>query len=90
MAIIIANIKAAAFTSVGLPEAFQRMPLADLGLCKMEVFHAGIRQGLQSLKEGGVPPSFLIIDDGWQQTGPDSVGSKKSSGRLEAKKDVRP
>lgn len=35
-----------------------------------------------------MPPSFLIIDDGWQQTGPDSVGIKKSSGRLEAKKDV--
>ena len=52
-------------------------------------FCTGIRQGLQSLKEGGVPPSFLIIDDGWQQTGPDSVGIKKSSGRLEAKKDVR-
>ena len=54
----------------------------------MLLFSSGIRQGLQSLKEGGVPPSFLIIDDGWQQTGPDTVGIKKSPGRLEAKKDV--
>ena len=36
-----------------------------------------------------MPPSFLIIDDGWQQTGPDSVGIKKRASRLEAKKDVR-
>lgn len=50
---------------------------------------AGIQQGLQSLKDGGVPPKFLIIDDGWQQTGPDSVGVKQSTVRLEAKKEVR-
>lgn len=29
---------------------------------------AGLHQGLQSLVEGGVPPRFLIIDDGWQNT----------------------
>jgi Raffinose synthase or seed imbibition protein Sip1 len=29
---------------------------------------AGLHQGLESLVEGGVPPRFLIIDDGWQNT----------------------
>ena len=28
----------------------------------------GINQGLQALKDGGVPPKLLIIDDGWQTT----------------------
>lgn len=36
-----------------------------------------------------MPPSYLIVDDGWQQTGPDAVGSRKSATHLEAKKDVR-
>lgn len=26
----------------------------------------GIREGLQSLVSGGIPPKFLVIDDGWQ------------------------
>jgi len=29
---------------------------------------AGLHEGLASLVEGGVPPRFLIIDDGWQNT----------------------
>lgn len=28
----------------------------------------GIEEGLKSLCEGGAPPRFLIIDDGWQET----------------------
>lgn len=28
----------------------------------------GLHEGLASLVEGGVPPRFLIIDDGWQNT----------------------
>lgn len=28
----------------------------------------GIDEGLQALKEGGVPPKLLIVDDGWQST----------------------
>jgi raffinose synthase len=27
----------------------------------------GVDEGLKSLSEGGTPPKFLIIDDGWQQ-----------------------
>jgi hypothetical protein len=26
----------------------------------------GIREGLQSLINGGIPPKLLVIDDGWQ------------------------
>jgi len=29
---------------------------------------AGLHDGVRSLVEGGVPPGFLIIDDGWQCT----------------------
>lgn len=28
----------------------------------------GINEGLTALREGGTPPRFLIIDDGWQCT----------------------
>ncbi|KAL7134148.1 hypothetical protein ABFS83_11G007700 [Erythranthe nasuta] len=44
------------------------------GWCTWDAFYTdvtaeGIEQGLQSLSEGGTPPRFLIIDDGWQQIG---------------------
>lgn len=44
------------------------------GWCTWDAFYTdvtaeGIHQGLQSLSEGGTPPKFLIIDDGWQQIG---------------------
>lgn len=29
---------------------------------------AGLHEGVKSLVEGGAPPGFLIIDDGWQCT----------------------
>ncbi|WVZ86141.1 hypothetical protein U9M48_032974 [Paspalum notatum var. saurae] len=43
------------------------------GWCTWDAFYKdvnprGIEEGLQSLREGGVPPGFLIIDDGWQET----------------------
>ncbi|KAK1395425.1 Galactinol--sucrose galactosyltransferase [Heracleum sosnowskyi] len=43
------------------------------GWCTWDAFyHAvspqGIRDGLKSLSEGGTPPRFLLIDDGWQST----------------------
>ncbi|OAY68448.1 putative galactinol--sucrose galactosyltransferase 2 [Ananas comosus] len=44
------------------------------GWCTWDAFYTdvtaeGVRHGLQSLAEGGTPPRFLIIDDGWQQIG---------------------
>ncbi|CAN6235384.1 unnamed protein product [Urochloa humidicola] len=43
------------------------------GWCTWDAFYkavnpTGIEEGLQSLSEGGAPPRFLIIDDGWQET----------------------
>ncbi|XP_028761539.1 probable galactinol--sucrose galactosyltransferase 2 isoform X1 [Neltuma alba] len=42
------------------------------GWCTWDAFYTdvtaeGIEEGLKSLSEGGTPPRFLIIDDGWQQ-----------------------
>ncbi|TQD89860.1 hypothetical protein C1H46_024562 [Malus baccata] len=42
------------------------------GWCTWDAFYTdvtaeGVHQGLKSLSEGGTPPRFLIVDDGWQQ-----------------------
>ncbi|KAL4607024.1 hypothetical protein ACB098_09G127300 [Castanea mollissima] len=42
------------------------------GWCTWDAFYTevtaeGVEQGLKSLSDGGTPPKFLIIDDGWQQ-----------------------
>ncbi|KAJ1293072.1 hypothetical protein BS78_01G040000 [Paspalum vaginatum] len=44
------------------------------GWCTWDAFYTdvtaeSVKRGLQSLAEGGTPPRFLIIDDGWQQIG---------------------
>ncbi|XP_051136757.1 probable galactinol--sucrose galactosyltransferase 2 [Andrographis paniculata] len=43
------------------------------GWCTWDAFYkdvnpVGIKEGLESFLEGGCPPKFLIIDDGWQDT----------------------
>ncbi|GFP99042.1 probable galactinol--sucrose galactosyltransferase 2 [Phtheirospermum japonicum] len=43
------------------------------GWCTWDAFYTdvsanGIKDGLQSFKDGGICPKFLIIDDGWQET----------------------
>ncbi|KAL2243896.1 UNVERIFIED_CONTAM: putative galactinol--sucrose galactosyltransferase 2 [Sesamum indicum] len=43
------------------------------GWCTWDAFYKdvnprGIKEGLESFLEGGCPPKFLIIDDGWQDT----------------------
>ncbi|CAL5193465.1 unnamed protein product [Lathyrus oleraceus] len=52
----------------------KRLPsfLDMFGWCTWDAFYTdvtaeGVEQGLKSLSEGGTPPRFLIIDDGWQQ-----------------------
>ncbi|GAU50017.1 hypothetical protein TSUD_331700 [Trifolium subterraneum] len=52
----------------------KRLPsfLDWFGWCTWDAFYTdvtaeGVEQGLKSLSEGGTPPRFLIIDDGWQQ-----------------------
>ncbi|CAL1390567.1 unnamed protein product [Linum trigynum] len=49
-------------------------PLLDwFGWCTWDAFYKnvnpqGIQQGLESFVNGGTPPQFVIIDDGWQDT----------------------
>ncbi|XP_054814635.1 probable galactinol--sucrose galactosyltransferase 2 [Prosopis cineraria] len=52
----------------------KRLPsfLDWFGWCTWDAFYTdvtaeGVKEGLKSLSEGGTPPRFLIIDDGWQQ-----------------------
>lgn len=52
--------------------AKQQPPTLDLfGWCTWDAFYfsvsaRGIGQGLDSLRAGGTPPKWLVIDDGWQ------------------------
>ncbi|PAN44407.1 hypothetical protein PAHAL_9G040600 [Panicum hallii] len=53
------------------------------GWCTWDAFYTdvtaeGVKQGLQSLAEGGTPPRFLIIDDGWQQIGSENKESSSA------------
>uniref|UniRef100_A0ACD5U4J4 Uncharacterized protein n=1 Tax=Avena sativa TaxID=4498 RepID=A0ACD5U4J4_AVESA len=53
------------------------------GWCTWDAFYTdvtadGVKEGLRTLAEGGAPPRFLIIDDGWQQI--DSYDSKDYTG----------
>ncbi|XP_058112990.1 probable galactinol--sucrose galactosyltransferase 1 [Magnolia sinica] len=59
----------------------KKMPdmLNWFGWCTWDAFYTdvtadGVRQGLESLEKGGIPPKFVIIDDGWQSVGMDSTG----------------
>ncbi|KAF3782823.1 putative galactinol--sucrose galactosyltransferase 2 [Nymphaea thermarum] len=50
------------------------------GWCTWDAFYTdvtaeGIEEGLKSLTQGGTPPRFLIIDDGWQQVGNEAKDS---------------
>ncbi|CAL4919680.1 unnamed protein product [Urochloa decumbens] len=54
------------------------------GWCTWDAFYTdvtaeGVKQGLQSLAEGGTPPRFLIIDDGWQQIGSENKEESSSN-----------
>jgi len=47
------------------------------GWCTWDAFYVdvtqeGVEAGLRSLSDGGIPPRFVIIDDGWQLTAPDT------------------
>ncbi|XP_031478729.1 probable galactinol--sucrose galactosyltransferase 1 [Nymphaea colorata] len=59
----------------------KKMPdmLNWFGWCTWDAFYTdvtadGIRQGVESFEKGGIPPRFLIIDDGWQSVGMDVDG----------------
>ncbi|KAF3453252.1 hypothetical protein FNV43_RR03692 [Rhamnella rubrinervis] len=59
----------------------KKMPdmLNWFGWCTWDAFYTdvtseGVKQGLDSLEKGGIPPKFVIIDDGWQSVSMDSNG----------------
>ncbi|KAL5719739.1 galactinol--sucrose galactosyltransferase [Ranunculus cassubicifolius] len=54
------------------------------GWCTWDAFYTdvtaeGVHEGLRSLSEGGTPPRFVIIDDGWQQIGNENMEAKDCS-----------
>ena len=52
-----------------------------------EVSQEGVEAGLKTLVEGGSPPKFVIIDDGWQSVDPGEEGQKTPLMRLTAIKE---
>ncbi|KAJ1702439.1 hypothetical protein LUZ63_002218 [Rhynchospora breviuscula] len=59
----------------------KKMPdmLNWFGWCTWDAFYTnvtseGVKQGLESFEKGGIPPKFVIIDDGWQSVGMDPTG----------------
>lgn len=59
----------------------KKMPdmLNWFGWCTWDAFYTnvtaeGVKQGLQSLEKGSIPPKFVIIDDGWQSVAMDPNG----------------
>lgn len=56
----------------------------DFGWCTWDAFYSkvtpeGVIKGVESLREAGVPPKTLILDDGWQQVKPSPPGWESSS-----------
>jgi len=54
----------------------------EFGWCTWDAFYsdvtpAGVIQGVESLRNAGVPPKTLILDDGWQQVTPDPPGEEE-------------
>jgi raffinose synthase len=57
----------------------------DFGWCTWDAFYqevseANVVRGLESFRAAGVPPRFLILDDGWQQTELRATGEKRLTG----------
>ncbi|KAL4457682.1 hypothetical protein ABPG75_012547 [Micractinium tetrahymenae] len=66
---------AARLSGTSKPRSEKEVPgSADVfGWCTWDAFYskvsaAGVEEGLKSLVDGGAPPRFVIIDDGWQRT----------------------
>ncbi len=54
----------------------------DFGWCTWDAFyqevsHDKVRVGLESFRQGGVEPRFLILDDGWQSVRASETGEKR-------------
>ncbi|XP_023525173.1 probable galactinol--sucrose galactosyltransferase 1 [Cucurbita pepo subsp. pepo] len=60
----------------------KKMPdiLNWFGWCTWDAFYTevdsdGVKKGLESFESGGIPPKFVIIDDGWQSVAKDSASA---------------
>jgi len=74
-------------SSAPLPRKQLPASLDLFGWCTWDAFYStvsarGIRQGLESLAAGGLPPRTLIIDDGWQSTDVDPAFRKAPTSEL--------
>jgi len=54
----------------------------EFGFCTWDAFYSSVdadkvKAGLQSLRDSGTPPKFVIIDDGWQSTSLSGEQTKK-------------
>ncbi|KAL3503676.1 hypothetical protein ACH5RR_038125 [Cinchona calisaya] len=61
----------------------KKMPdmLNWFGWCTWDAFYTdvtseGVKQGLESFEKGGIPPKFIIVDDGWQSVGMDPTSAE--------------
>ena len=81
-----ATARAAALSSGGAspPRLAKALPpsIDDFGWCTWDACYSRVsasilEEGVRTLKEGGVPPRTLVIDDGWQCTDVDPVFRKK-------------
>ncbi|MEW5300241.1 MAG: hypothetical protein WDW36_003183 [Sanguina aurantia] len=82
-------IAAAALSGGARPRLEKTIPASlDLfGWCTWDAFYStvsarGLHEGLDSLAAGGIPPRFLIIDDGWQSTDVDVAYRKAPTTEL--------
>lgn len=73
---------------MGIGRLRREKPLPEFidyfGWCTWDAFyhdvsHDNLRTGLESFREGGVQPKYLILDDGWQSEITASTGEKRLS-----------
>ncbi|CAB9520651.1 Galactinol--sucrose galactosyltransferase [Seminavis robusta] len=70
-----ANVAEATGTFQTLDKKKVPSSINDFGWCTWDAFYSkvspeGILEGVQALKDAGVPPRTIILDDGWQQVNP--------------------
>jgi raffinose synthase len=70
-----ANVAEATGTFDTLDNKIVPTSVNDFGWCTWDAFYSkvspeGILKGVQALRDAGVPPRTLILDDGWQEVNP--------------------
>jgi raffinose synthase len=63
-----------------VPRAFDEFGWCTWDAFYQEVSEANVVRGLESLRRVGMPPRFLILDDGWQRTKLRPTGEKRLTG----------